>query len=603
MRISICCNAKPAKPEAENADLHFHCEAGGPKTKILTAENKSCIALQWTHPYMRRFSSTWVRIFLAVSLLAPAALSAQSAQDEVASTKSELPGATLRGVVRDPEGHIVVAATVSLQATGEEVITGHTDLNGAYSFSAIHTGSYTLGAEKEDVGKTSVGVVNLETRKSRTIDLTLERDKTTAHRNPPTPPAFFDEPHFTVAGVTDTTNLGGHGSDTIIRNREVLAAETAALRKEPSAGPLTDSSNAALEKSLHEAVSHQPEGFEPNAQLGKFLIDEARPKEGLPYLERASKLKPSDFNNAYELALAYASTGDYTRARTTVRSLLADQSDPEKAELYHLLAEVEEKSGDSLSAVRDYQRAAELNPSEPNLFDWGVELLRHHAAEPAIQVFTKGSRLFPRSMRMLTGLGAAFYSLGSYDLAVNRVCDASDLDPKNPAPYLFLGKMQAAENESNPVVTERLARFANLQPENPLANYYYAVSLWQSRKSPDDVANVNQMKSLLEKAVRLDPKLGLAYLQLGILYSEQKDFSKAISAYNEAIQATPDLEQAHYRLSQTYRQAGEADKARAELEIYQKISAEKSQQGERQRHEIQQFVYQLRDRSPASPPQ
>jgi lipopolysaccharide biosynthesis regulator YciM len=92
-------------------------------------------------------------------------------------------------------------------------------------------------------------------------------------------------------------------------------------------------------------------------------------------------------------------------------------------------------------------------------------------------------------------------------------------------------------------------------------------------------------------------------LQLGMLYSEQKDFSKAISTYSEAIKATADLEQAHYRLSQTYRQAGEADKARAELEIYQKISVEKSQEGERQRHEIQQFVYQLRDRSPASLPQ
>ncbi len=552
---------------------------------------------------MHRFSSTWIKIVFALSLLAPAALRAKSAQDQVANTKPELQGATLHGVVRDPEGHIVVAASISLQAAGAAAITGHTDSNGNYSFSAIHAGAYTLRAEKEDVGKASVGVVNLEPKESRTIDLTLERDKTTVRRNSAPPPAFFDEPHFIVAGVTDTTNLGGHGSDTIIRNREALAAETAALRKETATLSPKNSSNGTLEKSLQEAVLQQPADFEANAKLGKFLIDAARPKEGLPYLERASKLNPSDFSNAYELALAYASTGDYTRARTVARSLLADRGDLEKAELYYLLAEVEEKSGDSLSAVRDYQRAAELNPSEPNLFDWGVELLRHHAAEPAIQVFTKGNRLFPRSMRMLAGLGAAFYSLGSYDIAVKWVCDASDVDPENPAPYLFLGKMQAAENASNPVVTERLARLAARQPENPLANYYYAVSLWQSRKSPDDVANVNQMKSLLEKAVRLDPKLGLAYLQLGMLYSEQKDFSKAISTYSEAIKATPDLEQAHYRLSQTYRQAGEADKARAELEIYQKISVEKSQEGERQRHEIQQFVYQLRDRSPASLPQ
>ena len=34
---------------------------------------------------------------------------------------------------------------------------------------------------------------------------------------------FFDQPQFAVAGVTDTTNLGGHGSDTVVRTRETLA--------------------------------------------------------------------------------------------------------------------------------------------------------------------------------------------------------------------------------------------------------------------------------------------------------------------------------------------------------------------------------------------
>src|SRR2546430_13519862 len=45
---------------------------------------------------------------------------------------------------------------------------------------------------------------------------------------------------------------------------------------------------------------------------------------------------------------------------------------------------------DPLEAVRQYQRAAELDASEPYLFDWGAELLLHHAPEPAIEVFSKG---------------------------------------------------------------------------------------------------------------------------------------------------------------------------------------------------------------------
>src|SRR5580704_12771287 len=43
-----------------------------------------------------------------------------------------------------------------------------------------------------------------------------------------------------------------------------------------------------------------------------------------------------------------------------------------------------------VEAARAYQRAAELDPSESNLFDWGTELLTHRAADQAVEVFSKG---------------------------------------------------------------------------------------------------------------------------------------------------------------------------------------------------------------------
>ncbi len=39
----------------------------------------------------------------------------------------------------------------------------------------------------------------------------------------------------------------------------------------------------------------------------------------------------------------------------------------------HAKAEADEKRGNSLEAVHEYQRAAELDATEPNLFDWGLE--------------------------------------------------------------------------------------------------------------------------------------------------------------------------------------------------------------------------------------
>ncbi len=540
----------------------------------------------------------------ACTLALTVILGAATFQGQSIEARSE-PSATpsLQGFVRDSGGRPVAGVKVCLQTKDSQPITAHTDSAGAYHFSAVHQGVYSLRAEATGYSTATVSPVVFGEKESKTIDLTLEVEKTrqgSTHQ-----PDFFDEPHFTVAGVTDTTNLGGHGSDTIMRNREALAQATASLSGPAPLGSLHVSENSGTEESLRKALEYQPESFEANHKLGTLLVAEGKARQALPYLERASRLNPGDPGNAYEVALARADSGDYERARTDVRALIVAQnkSSQHEAEPHHLLAEVDEKLGNPLEAVQEYQRAAELNPDERNLFDWGAELLLHRAVEPAFEVFTKGNHLYPHSVRMLAGLGASWYARGSYDNAAQRLCEASDLNPSDPNPYLLMGKMQAVEAAQSNAVIERLQRFVRLQPQNALANYYYAISLWKRRKSPEDVADSSQLKSLLEKAVHLDPKLGPAYLQLGVIYAERNDLSSAMAAYRQAIEADPRLEEAHYRLAQAYRQAGESASAQAELQRYTEISKEKAAETERQRHELQQFVYELRDRTPASPPQ
>jgi tetratricopeptide (TPR) repeat protein len=240
-----------------------------------------------------------------------------------------------------------------------------------------------------------------------------------------------------------------------------------------------------------------------------------------------------------------------------------------------------------------------LDPSEANLFDWGSELLLHHAPEPALDVFTKANHLFPHSVRLLIGLGAAWFGHGSYGQAVQKICEASDLNPADPAPYLFLGRMQSAELMPAAEAVEKFHRFVTLKPDNAQANYYYAVGLWKLRQSTGDgagdAASAEQVEALLKKATQLDPTFASAYLQLGILHSEQKDDARSISDYLQAIQADPQLAEAHYRLAMAYRQMGDRDKSAAEFQAYDQVAKESAQQAERERHEIRQFVYTLRD--------
>ncbi len=110
----------------------------------------------------------------------------------------------------------------------------------------------------------------------------------------------------------------------------------------------------------------------------------------------------------------------------------------------------------------------------------------------------------------------------------------------------------------------------------------------------------------------LDPKLGEAYLQLGILYSAGADFSRAISAYQEAIEVSPEevgpqlddtLAVAHYRLAQAYLRIGDQSKAQEELKLHDRFVKKIQVDTERQRREIQEFVISMQNREPASPSQ
>jgi Tfp pilus assembly protein PilF len=133
-----------------------------------------------------------------------------------------------------------------------------------------------------------------------------------------------------------------------------------------------------------------------------------------------------------------------------------------------------------------------------------------------------------------------------------------------------------------------------LEPQNAEAKYYYALALWKSRKdSKDPVAA--QAKSLLREAIQLNPGSSAAHLQLAILQAEQEDYPNAISEYQKAIQIDPQSEEAHFRLGQAYRQIGNLPRSKEELRMYQQLAQQSARQIERQRHEIRQFVYTLRD--------
>jgi tetratricopeptide (TPR) repeat protein len=245
-----------------------------------------------------------------------------------------------------------------------------------------------------------------------------------------------------------------------------------------------------------------------------------------------------------------ADSQDLPRRRDQLRKMLATD---DRADLHRDLGDIDEQMNDSLGAVHEYERAAQLDPSEQNYFAWATELLLHRAIQPAAEIFKKGVAAYPDSERLLAGLGAALYASGLYAQAAERLCAASDLNPGDVTPYLFLGKMVQAASQPLPCSEEKLARFLREHPENAFASYYLALALWK-RSGISDSHAAGRVEDLLNKSLKINRKFAEAYLQLGIVYAAMSEMSGAVRNYEAARDADPELAEAHFRLGQAYKQ-------------------------------------------------
>jgi tetratricopeptide (TPR) repeat protein len=345
------------------------------------------------------------------------------------------------------------------------------------------------------------------------------------------------------------------------------AAQTAAPRAQSRKTTTPDP--ATVERQLLDAVHRNANSFAAHHRLAAFYLQQGKLRAAIPHLERARAIDPSHDDVAYDLARALMETGRVDDARAQVRRLLNVKP---TGELHNLLGDVEERAGNLAAAAEEYQRAADMDPNEEHLFDWGNNRLQLQAFEPATEVFKAAVVRHPRSARLRVGLGIALYSQGQYRDAVEAFCDAADLAPSDPRPYQFLGEMYGVSPEVSGEITERLARFVKAHPRNALAHFHYAMSLWKASPAAPQAQDAVRIEALLRRAVALDSRLARGFLQLGILLDEQQRYAEAIRELQRATRLQPDLSQAHYRLSQLYRRTGQKDLAAKELEIFRQLT-------------------------------
>ena len=312
------------------------------------------------------------------------------------------------------------------------------------------------------------------------------------------------------------------------------------------------------------AAEQAPDNLSRVRAAGSFCIQNEKWAEGVHWLSKAYTLSNSDRQIGYDLAFAQIQAGNLTAAGEQLQNMAAGA---DAAKLHSLRALLQERIGNVSEAAHQYYRAVELEPSEDNHFELANFLLQHQKyagyLEESVKFFRYGVSKFPVSEKMRVGLGVALYASEEYDEAVKVLCEAVDLAPDDPKPVTFLGMARRVSPELAQQVDERLKSFAERYPNNPAANYEYAISLWD-RKGGQEGKSLAEIEKLLAKAIAKAPQWFQPHYQMGLLYESEAKYVDAVREMRRASALEPAFTPAHFRLAGLYKRIGERQKAALE---------------------------------------
>jgi tetratricopeptide (TPR) repeat protein len=142
--------------------------------------------------------------------------------------------------------------------------------------------------------------------------------------------------------------------------------------------------------------------------------------------------------------------------------------------------------------------------------------------------------------------------------AVQQFRAAAKVDPKMPNVHFGLGYLLWRLMQYEESAQEFKAELVN-NPQHAEALTYLADT--DIRMSQPDAA-----LPLLEKAIRIEPTIALAHLDLGVLYGDKGRKDDALRELKEAVELSPNDENAHWRLARFYQSNGRKLEARAEFD-------------------------------------
>lgn len=314
------------------------------------------------------------------------------------------------------------------------------------------------------------------------------------------------------------------------------------------------------------ACSQSLKDFDRKHRTAERLLKAGDISGALPLFAEAYALCPADYQNAHDLAVAEFSAGAPDKARTLIAVLLQSQ---DRAELHSLLGRIETAEQNYTAAALQYKAAAEIDPSEPNVFDYGTVLFRLNY-DAATRILRYGIETYPDSVRMHVALGTSLYAQGLLDEGAATLCRAEELNPSDAHPLEILADTEIVPLSVLARVTRLFEALRRRYPNDGLILFDYTMvksGRWSDEKDAMPADFVDSLKT----ALVLNPKMPQAYFQLGLVYAQQGKIDDTILSLKKAIALDSEKEQYHYRLASAYRKAGNQHGFEQEIDKFQEI--------------------------------
>ncbi len=340
-------------------------------------------------------------------------------------------------------------------------------------------------------------------------------------------------------------------------------------------------------------------------------------------------------SNSRQQAVQFEQQGNFAQAETAWRSYLkAHPSSAEAYAHLGLLEARQQHYADAIPLYRKALALGSTNPGLH--LDLGLALFKNSDTRQALAEFKAALKRMPANspdrQRLAILVGMCHYGLGEYREAAPYLSEASAHDPGNLTLLLALAhsylwskqyqqvldtyqrilKLNADSAEADVLAGEAMDEMKNhagaieqfraaakADPHMPNVHFGLGYLLWTQSQIPeaaeafqaelDNNSNHPQAlaylgdcnlvlnhpelaRPLLEKAIKENPDVALAHLDLGIIYSDAGRQDDALRELTTAAKLDPNDVNTHMRLGRVYRALGNKEEAKAEFDKARNIT-------------------------------